>query len=137
MTPNVYYNLTFKYTYYDTNKNLKEYTFDEVGVFTEIPKMTISAIKISNNKLYYKISLEQNYTITGGTVNLYLNDQYTNISNSVPTGNTKEISCENCYLDLSSLNLSQSSENILTIRLVSLSFNTYTINPSINYKFKY
>ena len=38
LSPNVYYNLVFKYSYYDKNKSLKEYTFDEVGVFTEIPK---------------------------------------------------------------------------------------------------
>lgn len=138
LTPNVYYNLTFKYTYYDESKNLKEYTFDEVGLYTQIPQMVMSATKIINNKLYYKISLDKHYTITGGTVSLYLNDQYTNITSSIPAkGSVKEISGEDCYLDLSSLNLSKADDNILTIRLVSLSFNTYTINPSINYQFKY
>ena len=138
LTPNIYYNLTFKYTYYDENQNLKEYIFDEVGLYTQIPKMVITATKITNNKLYYKITLDQNYTITGGTVSLYLNDQYTNINSSISAkGSVNEISGEDCYIDLSTLDLSKSNNDILNIRLVSLSFNTYTINPGINYKFKY
>ncbi|MBQ8681794.1 MAG: hypothetical protein IJ509_02665 [Bacilli bacterium] len=138
LTPNVYYNLTFKYSYYDEKNNLKEYTFDETGLYTEIPKMVITATKITNNKLYYKITLDKNYTITGGTVNLYLNDQFTNISSSISAkGNVNTISGEDCYIDLSSLNLSKGGNDILSIRLVSLSFNSYTIKPSINYKFRY
>lgn len=138
LTPNIFYNLTFKYSYYDENKNLKEYTFDEVGLYTEIPKMILTVTKIANNKLYYKISLDQNYTITGGTVSLYVNDQYTNINSSISAkGSVSEIRGSDCYLDLSSLNLSKADNNILSVKLVSLSFNTYTINPGINYKFKY
>ncbi len=138
MLPNVYYNLTFKYTYYDENKNLKEYTFDEVGLHTDIPKMVLSATKITNHKLYYKVSLDKNYTITGGVVSLYLNDQYTGINSSISAkGSVNEISGEDCYLDLSSLDLTKDSDTVVSIRLVSLSFNTYTINPSINYKFRY
>lgn len=138
LTPNVYYNLTFKYSYYDDNQRLKEYKFDEVGVFTEIPKIILTATKITNNKLYYKITLDKNYTITGGTINLYLNDQFTNISGSISAkGNVSTITGEDCYIDLSNLELSTNTENVLNIRLVSLSFNTYTINPGVNYKFKY
>ena len=138
LTPNVYYNLTFKYSYYDDKKVLKEYKFDEVGVFTEIPKIILTATKITNNKLYYKITLDKNYTITGGTINLYLNDQFTNISGSISAkGNVSTITGDDCYIDLSNLDLSSTTENVLNIRLVSLSFNTYTINPGINYKFKY
>ena len=138
LTPNVYYNLTFKYSYYDDNKKLKEYTFDEVGVFTEIPKIILTATKITNDKLYYKISLDKNYTITGGTVNLYLNDQFTSISGSISAkGNVSTISGDDCYIDLSTLDLTGEDEYVLTIRIVSLSFNTYTINPNASYKFKY
>lgn len=138
MVPNVYYNLTFRYTYYDENKNLKEYTFDKVGLHTDIPKMVLTATKILNHKLYYKISLDQNYTISGGMVSLYLNDQYTGIDSSISAkGSVSEISGEESYLDLSSLNLTKDTDSVLSIRLVSLSFNTYTINPSISYKFKY
>ena len=138
LVPNVYYNLKFKYTYHDENQNLKEYTFDEVGLHTDIPQITLSTVKIVDNKLYYKISFDKSYTITGGSVNLYLNDQFTNIAGSIPaSGSVSEISGNQCYLDLSTLGVLPGGENILSVRLVSLSFNTYTINPSINYKFRY
>ena len=138
LNPNVYYYLTFKYSYNDENGTLREYTFDEVGLHTKVPKMVLTTTKIINNKLYYKISLDKNYTITGGTVSLYLNDQYTNINSSISAkGNVIEISGEDCYIDLSTLNLSKANNDVLTVRLVSLSFNAYTINPNISYKFKY
>lgn len=138
LTPNVYYNLKFKYTYYDKNNNLKEYTFDEVGLHTTLPEIYLGVTKISGNKLYYKISFDKSYTVTGGTINLYLNDQYTGISASVPTsGSVSSISGNNCYIDLSGLGVSSGGDNILTVRLVSLNFNTYTVSPSLDYKFKY
>lgn len=137
LVPNVYYNLTFKYTYYDNN-NLKEYTFDEVGLYTEIPKMNLTVTRISGNRLYYKISLDKNYTVTGGVVGLYLNNQYTNISSSISAkGNVSDISGDDCFIDFSNLNLSRSDQSVLSIRLLSLSFNTYTIQPGIEYKFRY
>ena len=133
------YNLKFKYTYYDDLKNLKEYTFDEFGLYTDVPQMVLNVTKMVNNKLYYKISLDKSYTITGGNINLYLNDQFTGISSSIPSnrGSVLEISGNDCYLDLSGLNLSSGDENVLSIRLVSLNFNTYTINPGISYNFRY
>lgn len=138
LLPNVYYNLKFKYTYYDNKKNLKEYKFDEVGLHTSLPQIYLNVTKISGNKLYYKISFDKNYTVTGGSVNLYLNDQFTGISSSVPvSGSVSSISGKNCYLDLSNLGVNQGSGNVLTVRLMSLNFNTYTINPGIDYKFRY
>lgn len=136
LTPNVYYNLTFKYTYLEDGKT-KEYTFDKFGLYTEIPLMTLTATKIVGNKLYYKISLDGNYTIVGGTVNLMLNGQIVDTSSISAMGNTNEVSGNDCYFDLSKLNLNKSSNYVLTLRLVSFSFNTYTINPNISYKFKY
>ncbi len=138
LEPNVYYNLKFKYTYYDDKKNLKEYTFDEVGLHTELPQIYLNVVRIIGNKLYYKISFDKNYVVTGGSVNLYLNDQYTNVTSSISaSGSVSVIKGENCYLDLSSLNLSADGTNVLELRLVSLGFNTYTINPGIKYKFLY
>lgn len=136
LTPNVYYNLTFKYTYTE-NSQTKEYKFDEFGTYTEIPKMAISAEKISNNKLYYKILLDNNYTITGGTLNLLLDGQIVSTT-SVPTkGNVNQISGTDCYFDLNDIKRNENSDNILTIRLVAISFNTYTVKPNLSYKFKY
>ena len=139
LTPNVYYHLTFKYTYYDEAKNLKEYTFDEIGLRTSVPKINLSVVKIVGNKLYYKISFDKNYTITGGTIRLYLNDQFVNVTGSIPSnrGNVSSISGNDCYLDLSGLKISNSNDNLISVRLVSLSFNTYTINPGVSYNFKY
>ena len=138
LTPNVYYNLTFRYTYYDESKSLKEYTFDEVGVRTVVPTINLSVVKMVNNRLYYKISLDKNYTITGGTINLYLNDQFTNITASVPAkGNVSSISGNDCYLDLTGLRVTSNEGNILSIRLIGLSFNTYSVNPGTSYSFRY
>lgn len=136
LTPNVYYNLTFKYTYTENNQT-KEYQFDEFGTYTEIPKMSISAEKISNNKLYYKIFLDNNYTITGGSLNLLLDGQIVSTT-SIPTkGNVNQISGTDCYFDLTGIKKNENSDNILTIKLVAISFNTYTVQPDLSYKFKY
>lgn len=138
LTPDVYYNLTFKYSYHDENSTLKEYTFDEAGLYTKIPKMLLTVTKVTNNRIYYKVTLDSNYTITGGTINLYVNDQFSGINSSISAkGNVNTITGEDCYIDISNLNLLTSDNNVLDVRIVSLSFNTYTINPSINYKFKY
>ena len=89
-------------------------------------------------RIYYKVTLDSNYTITGGTINLYVNDQFSGINSSISAkGNVNTITGEDCYIDISNLNLLTSDNNVLDVRIVSLSFNTYTINPSINYKFKY
>jgi len=126
LTPNVFYNLTFKYTYNDDAGNLREYKFDEVGLYTSIPKMNISPVKIINNKLYYKISLDSSYNVTGGTVNLYLNNQFTGVSSSLSAkGTVSQIYGDDCYLDLSGLDLNKDSD-VLEIRIVTLKFNTYT-----------
>jgi hypothetical protein len=138
LTPNVFYNLTFKYTYNDEQGNLKEYTFDEVGLYTKIPTIVINATKISNNKLYYKISMDNYYTVTGGVVNLYMNGQFTGVVSSIGArGNVNQIYGNDVYLDLSSLNLDKKDNNILEMRIVNLNFNTYSINPSVGYKFRY
>ena len=137
LTPNLYYNLTFKYTYYDGGR-LKEYTFDEVGVKTSIPRVTLSVVKVVNSKIYYKLSFDHNYTISGGNINLYINDQFANISSSVPVrGSVNTISGDDCYLDISSLSSAELNGKLLSVRLINLTFNTYTVNPSASYNFRY
>ena len=122
LAPNVYYNLSFKYTYYDYDKSLKEYTFDKVGLRTTVPKIYLSVLQIINHKLYYKISFDKNYTVTGGEIRLHLNNQDTGIVASIPTkGSVSTISGSNCYLDLSGLKLS-GKDDILSLRLVNLNF---------------
>lgn len=138
LSPNIYYNLNFKYSYKENN-SLKEYTFDKTGVYTKMPNMNITVPKILNNKIYYKITLDSNYTITGGTVNLLQNGKIVGSSSISAKGNVNEISGNDCYFDISNLGLSKTDDsyNIITLKIVSLSFNTYTINPGTTYKFKY
>ena len=100
--------------------------------------MVMNVTKIANNKLYYKVILDNSYTITGGTVNLYLNGQFTGVSGSIsPMGKVSQITGSDCYVDLSSLNLNKNNKDILELRLVSLSFDTYTVSPGVFYKFMY
>ena len=138
LSPNVFYNLKFKYTYYENGNELKEYIFDNVGVRTSVPKVYLSATKISNGKLYYKISFDKSYTVTGGNINLYVNDQFANVSSSIPArGSVSTISGDDCYLDISKLNLTNNNENVVSLRVVNLGFNTYNVNPGASYSFKY
>ena len=141
LKPNSPYQLTFKYTYNDELGNLKEYEFDKVDLSTKMPGIYILPMKIANNKLYYKIAFDNAYTIAGGTVQLFLNDQIvegvvSSINASKP--NVREIySDDENSLDLSGITL-DGDENILEMRIMSLSFNTYSINnPGIGYKFRY
>lgn len=136
LTPNVYYNLTFKYSYKE-NSQTKEYTFDNFGIHTVIPSIYLTATKIVDNKVYYKITLDNKYNILGGAVNLLVNGQITKSASIAPKGTTAQISGSDCYFDLSDLKLNKKNNNVITLKLISLSFNTYTINPGTTYKFKY
>ena len=150
LMPNVYYNLTFKYSYYDENKMLKEYTFDEVGLHTKMPKIILTTTKITteiitdestgektNKKfLHYKVSLDKEYTISRGTIKLHSedkNNQFIDISESIPP--QKRGSSFTGKIDITDLNLVHDKD--IEITLVSLVFDEYTINPSVNYKFRY
>ena len=136
LTPNVYYNLTFKYSYKE-NSQTKEYTFDNFGIHTVIPSIYLTATKVVDNKVYYKITLDNKYNILGGAVNLLVNGQITKSASIAPKGTTAQISGSDCYFDLSDLKLNKKNNNVITLKLISLSFNTYTINPGTTYKFKY
>ena len=139
LTPNVYYNLTFKYSYVDSGQT-KEYTFDNFGIYTEVPTMTLSVVKIVDGNLFYKINLDNKYNIVGGAINLLVNGQIVRSTSISARGNTDEISGGDCFFKISDLKLKKSDEEnqtVITLKLVSLSFNTYTINPNISYKFKY
>lgn len=136
LTPNIYYNLTFKYTYNEGGRQ-KEYTFDETGVFTRVPEMILSVNRVVDNKVYYHISLDKKYNITGGTLHLLLNGQVVATSSIQTLGNVSEIGGNDSFFNISLLKLSRNDTNIFTVKLVSISFNTYTINPDITYKFRY
>ena len=48
-----------------------------------------------------------------------------------------EMHADDCYFDLTDVKFDKSIENIVTIKLVTLNFNTYSVNPNVSYKFKY
>ena len=90
--------------------------------------------------MYYTINLDDSYNIVGGALNLLVNGQIVKSTSISTKGNTNIITGDDCYFDLSDLNLKKSDDStrtIITVRLTSLSFNTYTINPNISYRFKY
>lgn len=144
LAPNARYNLIFRYTYLDENKNIRENDFDDVIVETRMPQMVLTATRITNNKIYYQINLDKNYTITGGTINLLVNGQLAAdennlpISGNIPSGSLNTIKGEDCYIDLSNIkNIDISTNDILSLRLITLGFNGYYIYPNITYNFKY
>lgn len=132
------YNLTFKYSYYDENKILKEYVFYKVELlYTKIPKMILEVNKITRNNLYYKISLDKEYTISGGSINLCIVDSVTCKSTSIPsTKKTNTIMGEKYFIDISDLELSSNTDIELTITSIMLNENTIR-EPGVKYKFKY
>lgn len=137
LTPNVYYNLTFKYTYKASDSAQKETVFDEVGVYTKIPQIIITVPKIVDNKIYYTLEFDDKYTITGGTLYLLLNGQVVTTESISAMGNVNRIGDATNYFDIKNIKIENVENNIFTIKLVSLSFNTYTITPDITYKFRY
>ncbi len=136
LNPNVYYYLTFKYTYKSDNMQ-KETTFDELGVYTRIPQIVITVPKIVDKKIYYTLEFDDKYTITEGTLYLLMNGQVITTESISAVGNVNKIGNSTNYFDISNTNIKPNEDNLLTIKLVSLSFNTYTITPNTTYKFKY
>ncbi|MEE3343335.1 MAG: hypothetical protein VZS44_04510 [Bacilli bacterium] len=136
LAPNTYYNLTFKYNYTE-NGITRAYTFDNFGVYTKIPQIVLSVSKIVDNKIYYKINLDGNYNVVGGSLNLLVNGQIVS-STSIPSqGTTNKIGGNDYYFDINNLGLKRNNDTIVTLKLVLISFNTYSVNPNISYKFKY
>lgn len=148
LSPNTYYKLAFKYSYYDESQRLREDTFDEVELYTKMPKIILTATQIvkedDKKMLYYKISFDKKYTIESGNIHLYLEDPDTGMSK--PTEIEAELPKkmdDNCTIigtiDIS--NLTSDGRKLLDMRLVSLRYNGHTISPKngpiVNYKFRY
>ena len=137
LTPNIYYKLTFKYAYTEGGKQ-KEYTFDKTGAYTKVPDINISVNKIINRRVYYTISFDKNYTVTGGTLNLLLNGIIIATNNIGALGNINRISGDEHYFAIpNDVRFNNDSSNLLTVKLSSISLNTFTIKPNATYKFRY
>ena len=130
---NLYY-LSFKYTYFDSNGDLKINIFDNVEVHTKNPNISLVVTGVNSDKLFYKVSLDDYYNIVSGLVTLYVND--IGISNTdIPSGlgSTDGFSS---YIDISNVNFS-------TGDVVKLALGNFQINleeqfyPNVSFKFIY
>lgn len=141
------YYLNFKYSYYDDKGTLKEVSFDEVTLSTNMPKIILTVTKIVGNELHYKIDFDKKYTIKSGNLQLYNEAGHpTGVAGSLcVTGSRDTISSVNvtndgevrCPLDLSKSNFKLKKGEILELRLETLEFNLDRITPKIKYKFMY
>lgn len=136
LVPNNYYVLTFKYVYTESGQT-KSRTFDTFGVYTKVPQMILSVPKVVDNKIYYRVDLDGSFNIVGGSINLLVNGQIVKSSSISPQGTTNKIAGNDCYFDISDLKLKRNTNTVVTLKLVLVNFNTYSVNPNISYKFKY
>lgn len=136
LAPNNYYTLTFKYNYVSNSQTIAK-TFDTFGTHTRIPEMTLTVPKAADNKIYYRIDFESKYNIVGGTINLLVNGQIIKSASIPAQGTTNKISGSNCYFDIKDLNLKRNNNTVITLKVVLINFNTYSVNPGVSYKFQY
>ena len=136
LIPNNYYVLTFKYVYMEKGQT-KSRTFDTFGVYTKVPQMILSVPKVVDNKVYYRVDLDGSFNIVGGAVNLLVNGQIVKSSSISPQGTTNKIAGNECFFDISDLKLKRNTNTVVTLKLVLVNFNTYSVNPNISYKFQY
>ncbi len=130
---NTLYNLYFKYTYYDESGVLKVYTFDEVTVCTKTPNMSMKVTGIYNNKIYYKISLDNYYTISGGSLNLYNGNEGV-ATGSIPVlGSVNEITGS---IDISNCKINSGDKISLNLYNIKINVDD-SFDPDITYNFVY
>lgn len=75
LVPNTKYNLTYKYSYLDTDLNVLYNSFNILDSITTIlPETTIEVSKLTNNTVYYTLS-ESDKLMYKAHVELYINDE--------------------------------------------------------------
>lgn len=130
---NLYY-LSFKYTYFDSNGDLKINIFDTVDVHTKNPNISLVVTGVNSDKLFYKVSLDDYYNVVSGYVTLYVND--IGISNTeIPSGlgSTDGFSS---FVDIKNVNLS--AGDVVSLSLDNIQINLETqFNPNVSFKFIY
>ena len=130
---NTLYNLYFKYTYYDESGVLKAYTFDEVTVGTKTPNMSMKVTGIYDNKVYYKILLDNYYTVSGGSLNLFKGNQGIATGSISTLGSVNEITGS---IDISNCKLSTGDEISLNLYNIKINVDD-SFDPDITYSFVY
>ena len=130
---NTYYNLYFRYTYYDNSGILKVYTFDEVTVGTKVPSMAMKVTGVYNNKVYYKITFDNYYTISGGDLNLFKGNQGVASGTISTLGSVNEITGS---IDISDCKFNTGDEVSLNLYNIKINVND-SFDPNIIYRFIY
>lgn len=130
---NTLYNLYFKYTYYDESGVLKAYTFDEVTVGTKTPNISMKVTGIYDNKVYYKILLDNYYTVSGGSLNLFKGNQGIATGSISTLGSVNEITGS---IDISNCKLSTGDEISLNLYNIKINVDD-SFDPDITYSFVY
>lgn len=152
LTANTKYKLNFIYTTTKENLETNEleqvpYTFEQFESITAMPNYKISINKISkvNNKLTYKVDLQENYPITKVNVNLSFDyeeiDYETGITltKRASIDSSSTVSNNNSYvlgdIDISGYNFSKNTLLKLTIKSVITPNGELLINSSDTFGF--
>jgi len=135
---NTMYNLYFRYTYYDENNVLKVYTFDgddePITVVTKTPSIDLKVTGIINNKLHYRITFDNYYTITGGNLNLYKGSQGVTRGEIPLSGSVNEI---NETIDISDCKFNKGDKISLRLYNIRIDSDSSGFDPNISYYFVY
>lgn len=152
LTANTKYKLNFIYTTSVENKETNEidlvpYTFEQFESTTLMPKYSISINRLSkvNNKLTYKVNLQDNYPIT--SVNVNLSFDYEEMDPETGEINIKQASIDGTTLvnnnissvygdiDISGYNINQNTLLKLTIKSVETPNGQLQINVTDTFGF--
>ncbi len=131
LKPNIKYNLSFKYQYYDENNQIVEQEFDNTNITVGSPSMNIVIDKVTSSRVYYTINLDKDFKLSGLRVNL--NSELDDGSN---------VSMHNDYgsSDLSGDKVSgyftyDKLGKFVTISLSNATYNGYGVDIDVKYKF--
>ena len=119
--------------FYDNSGILKVYTFDEVTVGTKVPSMAMKVTGVYNNKVYYKITFDNYYTISGGDLNLFKGNQGVASGTISTLGSVNEITGS---IDISDCKFNTGDEVSLNLYNIKINVND-SFDPDITYRFIY
>lgn len=131
LKPNIKYNLSFKYRYYDDNNQIVEQEFDNTNITVGTPTISITIDKVTSSRVYYTINLDKDFKLSGLRVNL---------NSDLDDGS--KVSMHNDYgsSDLSGNSVSgyftyDKLGKFVTISLSNATYNGYGVDLDVKYKF--
>ena len=128
------YYLYFRYTYYNDSNELTETTFDSIDVSTKTPSISLTVTKVTQDKIYYKVDLDNYYNIVGGRITLYVKNEGIS-NNEIPSGLGSTDSFSST-IDISGVRIE--TGDTVTLLLDSMRINLENqFNPNVSFKFVY